>query len=79
MQVIVAFTALRRLDARETTVSCVVTSVSTNQLFVFLLSTVWTGGFNLAWDTPRARAPTAWLVMSAYLAMVLGCARMRSA
>ena len=79
MQVIVAFTALRRLDARQTTVSCVVTSVSTNQLFVFLLSNVLTGGVNLAMDTMRASASTAWFIMGAYLAMVLGCARMRSA
>ena len=79
MQVIVAFTTLRRLDARQTTVSSVVTSVSTNQLLVFLLSNVLTGGVNLAMDTTHASASTAWLVMSAYLAMVLGCARMRSA
>ena len=75
MQVIVAFTVLRRLDARQTTVSRVVTSVSRNQLFVFLLSNVLTGGVNLAMDTMRASATTAWFVMSAYLATVLGCAR----
>ena len=76
MQVIVAFTVLRRLDARQTTVSRVVTSVSRNQLFVFLLSNVLTGGVNLAMDTMRASATTAWFVVSAYLATVLSCARM---
>jgi hypothetical protein len=75
MQVIVAFTVLRRLDGRQTTASRVVTSVSRNQLFVFLLSNVLTGGVNLAMDTTRASASTAWFVMSAYLATVLGCAR----
>jgi len=75
MQVIVAFTVLRRLDGRQTTASRVVTSVSRNQLFVFLLSNILTGGVNLAMDTTRASTSTAWFVMSAYLATVLGCAR----
>jgi len=75
MQVIVAFTVLRRLDGRQTTASRVVTSVSRNQLFVFLLSNILTGGVNLAMDTTRASASTAWFVMNAYLATVLGCAR----
>ena len=57
---------LRRLDARQTTVSCVVTSVSTNQLFVFLLSNVLTGGVNLAMDTMRERL-TAWFIMASRL------------